>query len=103
MRSSCFGFSFDSFRLLKKKFVSCVSTCFTAMLHCFKWFRQFRFVLALSRVVHVASDRFKVFFVFGCFGWSRGCVGGSNCFNLFYVIFVCFEVVQTVLGCFGVI
>ena len=38
-------------------------TCFTAMLHCFKWFRRFRFFLgALSRVVYVASDRFKVFF-----------------------------------------
>ena len=37
-------------------------TCFTAMLDCFKWFRRFRFFGALSRVVYVASDRFKVFF-----------------------------------------
>ena len=40
--SSCFWFFFDCLRLLKKNlFVSVVSTCFTVMLDCFKWFGRF--------------------------------------------------------------
>ena len=49
MSSSCFGFLFDRIRLLKNKLVvSCVSTCFTIMLDCFKMSRRFRFFMGLT-------------------------------------------------------
>ena len=72
-------------------FVSFVSTCFTVMLGCFIWFRRFMFFGALSWVVYVAFDRFKVFLFSVVLDPSEGCVGGSSSSNLFYVVFVCFR------------
>ena len=54
----------SQFNVFNTQIVSFIClTCFTAMLDGLKLFWRFKFFGALSRVVYVASDRFKVFFL----------------------------------------
>ena len=64
------------------------------------------FFWALSRVVYVAFDRSKVFLLSVVLDPSEGCVGGSSCSKVFYVVFICSRssrLFSDVLACFRMI